>query len=66
MDIQHIGPLPRLHRCKKLSTQFECVQSHSFWLVIFVQPIAGAEGEVANFREFLEKNTISNEHPVLP
>ena len=27
------------------------------------QPSAG-EGEVANFREFLEKNTIFNEHPV--
>ena len=30
-----------------------------------LQPSAG-EGEVANFREFLEKNTIFNEHPVLP
>ena len=29
------------------------------------QPSAG-EGEVANFREFLEKNTIINEHPVAP
>ena len=28
------------------------------------QPSAG-EGEVANFREFLEKNTIFNEHPVI-
>ena len=28
------------------------------------QPIAG-EGEVANFHEFLEKNTIFNEHPVV-
>ena len=27
-----------------------------------LQPSAG-EGEVANFREFLEKNTIFNEHP---
>ena len=27
------------------------------------QPSAG-EGEVAKFREFLEKNTILNEHPV--
>ena len=28
------------------------------------QPSAG-EGEVANFREFLEKSTTFNEHPVL-
>ena len=30
---------------------------------VFRKKCAG-EGEVANFREFLEKNTIFNEHPV--
>ena len=43
------------------------VYSHSYWLVIFLynqkQPSAG-EGGVGNFQEFLEKNTIFNEHPV--
>ena len=39
------------------------VYSHSYLLVIFVQPIA-AEGEVANFLEFFEKNTIFDGHPV--
>ena len=37
--------------------------SHSYWLLIFVQPSAD-EGERANFREFLEKKPIFNEHPV--
>ena len=42
------------------------VYSHSYWLVFLYnqkQPSAG-EGEVANFREFLEKNIIFKEHSV--
>ena len=42
------------------------VHSHSYWQVIFCiaeQPSAD-EGEVANFREFMEKNTTFQEHPV--
>ena len=53
-----LQPLPRLHRCKrvsKLSTQCECT------IILWA-----GEGEVANLRDFLEKNTIFNEHPVDP
>ena len=36
----------------------------SLLLVIFCTTNSAGEGEVANFREFLEKSTIFNEHPV--
>ena len=54
-----LQPLPRLHRCKRpsmLSTQSECTVTPIGWQFLYNQwqPSAG-EGEVANFREFLEK-----------
>ena len=39
------------------------VYSHSYWLVIFCT--TNSSREVANFREFWEKNTIFNENPVV-
>ena len=43
------------------------VYSHSYWLVVFCTTNSSrvlAKGEKANFREFLEKNTIFNKHTV--
>ena len=63
-----LKPSLRLHRCKrpsKLSTQCESTVTllAGNFLCNQKQPSAG-EGKVANFPEFLEKNTIFNEHPV--
>ena len=64
-----LQPLPRLHRYKrplKLSKHCECKSLLLAGIFLYnqQQPSAGEE-EVANFREFLEKNTIFNEHPVV-
>ena len=58
-----LQPLPRLYSCKRPLNAMQ-VYSHSYWLVIFCTTSNG-EGELANFREFMEKNTILNEHPVV-
>ena len=47
-----LQPLPRLYSCKRPLNAMQ-VYSHS-----------NGEGELANFREFMEKNTTFQEHPV--
>ena len=37
----------------------------TYWLTIFVQPIAAQCWRRRIYRQFLKKNTIFNEHPVL-
>ena len=64
-----LPPLPRRYiavrdlQCSQRKASVQSLLLAGSFLYNQWQPSAG-EGEVANFREFLEKNTIFNEHPV--
>ena len=55
-----LQPLPRLHRSQRTASIQALLLAGNF-LYNQKQPSV-REGEVANFREFFEKNSIFNEH----